>query len=184
VLIIHSNRMRMWRLWIKDVLGMSKSMIVIAMMAMSALLIAFVGRERALTVVFGPIEIKSFDFANLLLDPRPNRFLVCPVDYCTVKPHMISPIFSVTADALRQRWMSVIAAQPRIETGAVDDPAMQYDYIQRSAVMLYPDSITVRFIPLENGRSTLAIYSRSHYGNSDFGVNENRIQVWLAALVD
>jgi uncharacterized protein (DUF1499 family) len=159
-------------------------MIVIAMMALSVLLIAFVGRERALTVVFGSIEIKPFDFSSLVPGPKPNQFLVCPADYCAVNPQMISPTFTVTADALRQRWVTMIEAQPRIEAGTVDDQAMQYDYIQRSAVILYPDSITVRFIELENGGSTLAIYSRSHYGNSDFGVNENRVKAWLAALVD
>jgi uncharacterized protein (DUF1499 family) len=59
---------------------------------------------------------------------------------------------------------------------------MQYDYIQRTELMRYPDSITVRFIPLADGQSTLAIYSRSHYGRSDFGVNQARIRAWLAAL--
>ena len=49
--------------------------------------------------------------------------------------------------------------------------------------MRYPDSITVRFLPLEEGRSTLAIYSRSHYGRSDFGVNKERVDGWLASLL-
>jgi len=59
---------------------------------------------------------------------------------------------------------------------------MQYDYIQRTALMRYPDSITVRFIALGSNRSTLGIYSRSHYGKSDLGVNEARIRAWLLAL--
>jgi uncharacterized protein (DUF1499 family) len=95
---------------------------------------------------------------------------------------MISPTFTIMADVLRQRWMAMIKAQPRIELGTVDDHAMQYDYIQRSAVMRYPDSVTVRFISLENNRSTLAIYSLSHYGNSDFRVNRSRVLAWLTAL--
>ena len=83
---------------------------------------------------------------------------------------------------MRQRWNALIKTQPRIEIGKADDNEMQYDYIQRSSLMRYPDSITVKFIDLDNDSSTLAIYSRSHYGRSDFGVNEARIQVWLAAL--
>jgi len=84
---------------LKGVSAMSKSMIVIAMMALSLLLIAFVGRDRALTMVFGPIEIKPFDFSSLIPGPKPNQFLVCPADYCAVNPQMISPTFTVTADA-------------------------------------------------------------------------------------
>jgi uncharacterized protein (DUF1499 family) len=48
--------------------------------------------------------------------------------------------------------------------------------------MDFPDSITVRFIPLTPDSATLAIYSRSHYGRNDFGVNEARIRAWLTAL--
>ena len=76
----------------------------------------------------------------------------------------------------------MISKQIRIESGPIDTSLMQYDYIQRTALMRYPDSITVRFIALGNNRSTLAIYSRLHYGKSDFGVNEIQIRAWLSAL--
>jgi len=94
----------------------------------------------------------------------------------------LSPTFAGPADALQRRWMKMLAAQPRIEHGAADEAALQYDYIQRSGLMNFPDSITVRFIPLTPDSSSLAIYSRSHYGRSDFGVNESRIRAWLGAL--
>ncbi len=38
------------------------------------------------------------------------------------------------------------------------------------------------FTALGKDRSTLAIYSRSVYGRSDFGANEGRITDWLARL--
>ena len=76
----------------------------------------------------------------------------------------------------------MISKQIRIESGPIDTSLVQYNYIQRTALVRYPDSITVRFIALGNNRSTLAIYSRSHYGKSDFGVNEARIRSWLSAL--
>ncbi len=146
---------------------------------MIAVLIAIIGREQALKVLLGPIKAEAINFKQLKLSPKPNRFLVCPPEYCAARAHMDSPVFAVSAIELRQRWMKLMAAQPRIEPGAVDDQAMQYDFIQRSALMRFPDSITVRFIPLEKERSTLAIYSRSHYGYSDFGVNEARLRAWL-----
>jgi uncharacterized protein (DUF1499 family) len=155
---------------------------LLALLILMALLVAVMGREKSLEVVFGAIEIRAVNFSSLMLTAKPNQFLVCPAGFCGAKPHMISPTFAHPVDVLRQRWAVMLAAQPRIEAGAADDGAMQYDYIQRTELMRYPDSITVRFIPLADGQSTLAIYSRSHYGRSDFGVNQARIRAWLAAL--
>ncbi len=155
---------------------------LLTLLILLALLVAAMGREKSLEVVFGTIKVHVVDFPSLVLTPNPNQFLVCPADYCAAKPNLISPIFAVPADQLRTRWIAMIAAQPRIEAGAVDEGALQYDFVQRSDLMRYPGSITVRFIPLDRGRSTLAVYSRSHYGRNDFGVNEARIRAWLAAL--
>ncbi len=56
------------------------------------------------------------------------------------------------------------------------------DLVARTLFVRWPDWVTVRFIPLGEKRSTLAIYSRSVYGRSDFGANKNRITNWLARL--
>ena len=95
---------------------------------------------------------------------------------------MESPTYNLSAEELRERWMTMIASQPRIETRKADEEAMQYEFIQRTKFMRFPDIITVRFIPLEQRRSTLAVYSRSRYGRRDFGVNEDRVRTWLGAL--
>ena len=73
-----------------------------------------------------------------------------------------------------------MSAQPRVEVLAEND--QQIDYVQRSARFRFPDIITVRFISVAPSQSTLAIYSRSVYGKSDFGVNRERIESWLSAL--
>jgi uncharacterized protein (DUF1499 family) len=49
-------------------------------------------------------------------------------------------------------------------------------------MMNFPDTISVRFYALEENRSTLAVYSRSHYGYYDLGVNRRRVQSWLLEL--
>ena len=95
---------------------------------------------------------------------------------------MVSPVFELSVADLRERWMALIAAQPRMETRQADDEAMQYEFIQRTKYIRFPDIITVRFIPLEQARSTLAVFSRSRYGRRDFGVNKNRVRSWLDAL--
>ena len=67
-------------------------------------------------------------------------------------------------------------------TLAEDKEGQQSDYVQRSARFRFPDIITVRFISVSSSQSMLAIYSRSVYGKSDFGVNRERIDAWLKTL--
>ncbi len=91
-----------------------------------------------------------------------------------------SLVFDVSVDQLRERWREVVAVQPRVELLA--EGGEQFDYVQRSARFRFPDIITVRFISVSPSQSTLAVYSRSVYGKSDFGVNRKRIEAWLSAL--
>ena len=78
--------------------------------------------------------------------------------------------------------MAMVAKEPRVTQLNGDSGLLQYDMVQRSKIVGFPDTVTVRFIPLGPDRSTLAIYSRSHYGRRDFGVNRERITDWLSKL--
>ena len=69
-------------------------------------------------------------------------------------------------------------AKPR----QLDQDGLQYQYRQRSLVFRFPDFVDVRYIPIDDHTSTLAIYSRAKYGYSDFGVNKKRVEMWLALL--
>ncbi len=102
--------------------------------------------------------------------------------YTGAAQHADSPLFDVPVEQLRARWREVAAAEPRVELLAEHGDGWQFDYVQRSARFRYPDIVTVRFIAASATQSTLAIYSRSIYGRSDFGVNRARIETWLARL--
>lgn len=142
--------------------------------------------ERPLTALFAVGDVKSVDFEALELKDKPNQFLMCPPGFCAATPHAESPVFDVSVEQLRNRWREVVAAQPRMELLAEDEDGQQFDYVQRSARFRFPDVITVRFIPgatyHADAQSTLAIYSRSIYGKSDFGVNRARVKAWLDLL--
>jgi uncharacterized protein (DUF1499 family) len=140
------------------------------------------GREWLLTKALGPVTRPPIDFQTMRRGPKPNQYLVCPLDVCTAKPDRVSPVYPVPVSVLRDHWMAMIARQPRVEQLTVDPDAWQYDFVQRSRLFGFPDTITVRFIPLANDPSTLAIYSRSHYGYADLGVNRRRITAWLSDL--
>ena len=61
---------------------------------------------------------------------------------------------------------------------AGDPASLMITYVQRSAIIGFPDYITVKALELPDG-SALAIFSRSRFGSSDFGVNEARVVAWL-----
>lgn len=122
------------------------------------------------------------DFQQLKLPHTPNYFLVCPENYCNATPQMLSPKYFVSVNQLINHWQAMLIKQPRVSFVAATIDQLQFTYIQRSFFFRFPDYMTVRFIPLTDKQSTLAIYSQSKYGHSDFGVNKKRIMQWLADL--
>lgn len=122
------------------------------------------------------------DFAALRLTRKPNQYLVCPKDLCSAQAHGESPVFSIPVDDLIEKWDAMIARQKRVKFVYGQSEPRQREYVARTFLMRFPDIITVRFLPLSEGRSSLAVYSRSVYGHSDFGKNRKRIDAWLTEL--
>jgi uncharacterized protein (DUF1499 family) len=137
--------------------------------------------DRPLEALFPVRYFEPIDFVNLQLTGSPNQFLACPPNYCTAKVHVNSETFEASVNQLRSRWLEVVTGEPRVELLAQVN-GLQFDHVQRSAHFRFPDIVTVRFIQSSPTRSMLAIYSRSVYGNSDFGVNRKRIEGWLGKI--
>lgn len=157
--------------------------ILLVLIIVGAIAIGVLGREQILEMALGPVTYSPIDFRTLQLGPNPNQYLVCPPDLCTAATDVASnPVYDVSQDALKKAWLAVMAEQPRTVQIGISSDASQFDFIQRSEWVRFPDTITVKFIALPTGQSTLAIYSRSHYGTSDFGVNRERIEGWLQRL--
>lgn len=123
------------------------------------------------------------DFATLVLHDKPNQYLVLPPGYAsTASPHGESPVFNLPADELERQALDAIRRQPRV-TEITSDPALrQYAFVQRTALLRFPDTVTVRFVDLGDGGASLAVYSRSKVGHSDLGTNEARVRAWLGAI--
>ncbi len=151
---------------------------VLAVIVIAAVLLFTPLGERPLSALFSIGGFEAVDFEDLKLTDKPNQFLMCPPGICN--GHADSPVFDVSVGQLRERWREVVTAQPRVGLLAENGP--QFDYVQRSARFRFPDIITVRFVSVSPSQSTLAIYSRSVYGRSDFGVNRKRIEAWLSAI--
>ena len=140
-----------------------------------------VGPER-IWALFGPPDLGPVNFETLKRRTTPNDSLACPQNICIAKSDVTPPVFAVSAPELAKAFARVVASEPSVEQVASDDGGFTRRYVQRTKIMRFPDTIVVRFIDLGEGRSTLALYSRSQLGEADFGVNRARIERWLEKL--
>jgi uncharacterized protein (DUF1499 family) len=122
------------------------------------------------------------DFETLVPPSSPNYYIVLPTNFSTAAADAESPVFTVQVETLEAVALSVIRAQPRVTEVGADPEARQYAFVQRTAILRFPDTVTIRFFDLGDGRSTLAMFSRSKFGRSDLGVNRARVESWLAAI--
>jgi hypothetical protein len=136
-------------------------------------------------MVFGSPDLGPVDFETFRRSTRPNTALACPPGFCRNATADFDPgVFPVGDEELRRRITEAALKEPRVipvYRHASPGLPTQDRYIQRSEKMSFPDTIDVRFIPLTETTSTLAIYSRSQIGYRDFGVNLARIRRWAEA---
>ena len=117
----------------------------------------------------------------------PNSFRMVPVlpGYDPVTSERIdreSPIYDANPALISQAFDEFVLRQPRTTRIAGTPETGWMTYVQQSEVMRFPDYISVLFLDLGSGQSTVAIYSRSRYGHSDLGVNGQRVEKWLEPL--
>lgn len=123
------------------------------------------------------------DFATLRLAATPNQYLMLPPGYrAQATPQAESPVFDVPVDRLEQVALEVIRTRPRTIQVASDQEHRSYAFVQRTPLLRFPDTVTVRFVDEGGGRSSMAIYSRSKIGKSDLGANRKRVERWLEAI--
>jgi len=123
------------------------------------------------------LQVWHVDPLRVVKEGKPNQYLMLP-DGKTSQ----SPVFEVSALELAGAFDRVAMAQPRVSLLAGSVEELWMTYVQRTALMRYPDYISVKVIGNTNGSATLAIYSRSRFGRSDFGVNRARVKMWIKAL--
>jgi len=129
-------------------------------------------------------DMGTVNFAALQRRTTPNDALLCPPGHCpNAKPDWEAPTFAVTPADLLARVATIVLAEPNADA-LYQHPGsdLRLRFVQYSRIMRFPDTIDVEVVPVSDEKSTLAIYSRSLVGRSDFGVNRARIARWMAAL--
>ncbi len=152
----------------------------VALIALVLLAMAFLMREQVWEVIGGPPDQGPIDFATLSPPETPNRFLVCPKTLCA-KADAEAPVFALPAEALRDALHAALTAEPDL-SDPIPESGLSERYVQRTLIMRFPDTIAVRYIPVTDKTSTLAVYSRSLLGKDDRGVNRERVERWLRRL--
>jgi uncharacterized protein (DUF1499 family) len=118
-----------------------------------------------------------------LRSPLPKAsFLACPPGYCVASEAISCPVFDLSWDRLRDYWAEIMGHEKRIMNVIADPENRRFAYIQHSVTFRFPDVVTVEFVQFGANHSGIAIYSRSRYGQFDFGKNRKRVERWLVLL--
>jgi uncharacterized protein (DUF1499 family) len=128
---------------------------------------------------------EMLDFDTLQRPGSPNTWLIEPAaeaGWDPPEPDAVAPTFELPAARLAEHWRDLVASQQRSRVLGVSADGLQVEAEQRSALFGFVDRISFRAVPLGQGRSTFAAYSRSGVGYWDLGVNRRRLQAWVAEL--
>ena len=117
------------------------------------------------------------DFSALVRPTTPNTALAAPAGFRPA-PDIVTRRYNVPPQQLYEAVRRVALAQPRTFAHVAYDDRLQAHFVARSAVFNFPDLIAVQVTP----DSGLILWSRSVYGEGDFGVNRKRLLAWLAAI--
>lgn|SRR3990167_3808458 len=129
-----------------------------------------------------PVTPEQIDFKNLALPASPNHFLLVPAGFASIISTPESPLFDYPVEELEMAWKRMIKNQPRVTLRSYSEKKRRYHYIQKGVILQLPDYVIVQFIPVFAQQSTIAMFSYSVYGYSDFGLNRTRVFKWLIAL--
>ncbi len=116
------------------------------------------------------------DLARIERPSTPNTYLAAPAGFAPA-PDKITA-FTADPDRLYAAIKRVALGQERVFLHVAYDEQRQVHFVVRSAAANFPDLVMAAVTP----QGGLVLWSRSVYGRKDFGVNEARVNAWIAAV--
>lgn len=113
---------------------------------------------------------------------KPHSYRVAPPALTEEFVDFPAPVYTANPTLMAKAFDDFVLRQPKTIRFAGSPEEGWMTYVQRSPRLNFPDYISVKFIDLNGGNSTVAIYSRSRFGYDDMGVNKARVTAWLASL--
>jgi hypothetical protein len=120
------------------------------------------------------------DFSRLRLRRNRKQYLIAPAELTIDPPHRPAPSFAIAVHQLAGDFRRHALEQPGITLRDVSIDGRKLELVHRSGMFKVTTWISAEFLPGDDNQSTLAIYSRTNYGNRT--VNRRRIDSWLTAL--
>lgn len=134
-------------------------------------MLAIVGIAALAGIAF--VRMTGSDPARWHVDPVSVQPSEKPNDYLIAGPDALR--FAQSAQKVAEKMHALLGAEPRTERLAGEPDGTWATYVQRSAIIGYPDYLSFHVEERETG-SVVAIYSRSRYGYSDMGMNKKRVE--------
>ncbi|KAL9652847.1 hypothetical protein ABK040_010879 [Willaertia magna] len=133
------------------------------------------------------IKFGNIDFSNIEIPKTPNWYLIYPnIDTndkfkCTIPITIFSPIFyNLNLKDLKNiLFLEILPKEENIELIERNENLEKYTFLQKLKFQEFPDYITIQLLNINFIHSTIAIYSRSKYGYSDWGSNKERVNDWI-----
>jgi len=104
----------------------------------------------------------------------PNAFLWRPGEGAHA-----TPVYQMDALSLARAFEAHVLSYPNVKRLAGSPDSLFVTYVARTPILRYPDYVSLRFLDLEGGGATLAVFSRARFGRGDFGLNRKRFLGWI-----
>ena len=115
-------------------------------------------------------------FDTLKRPGSPNNWLVAPAGFA-ITPDAVAPVFNVPMCDLIDTFKKVALRSK--DVAVVEESAHAVHVIATTPLLRFKDDVWVRFIPMGENASTLALYSASRVGYWDLGTNRRRLKNWI-----
>ncbi|HMB48778.1 MAG TPA: DUF1499 domain-containing protein [Afifellaceae bacterium] len=157
--------------------------VAVLLVALATVFVFSYGREQSWELLAGPPDLGAADLGTLSRRSWSNDALMCRDSFCPAAlVDLPGSIYKINAMDLAVALDDAVVGEDHLRR--VDDglDPLYRRFVQRTPGLRFPDTIDVRFFPLSEDRSYMAVYSRSQMGYGDFGVNRERIQRWAGYL--
>lgn len=113
---------------------------------------------------------------------KPHSFRMAPPALTEESVDAPSPVYTANPTLMAKAFDDYVLSQSKTTRIAGSPEEGWMTYVQLSFSLNLPDYISVKFIDLNGGKSTIAIYSQSRFGYDDLGSNEARVMAWVGTL--